>query len=432
MALRQSQYNPAVQNSPLNLYNHSAAGIPYAQNFANVQQDILLAPDIDPDLTPSFPEMFKDVAWLMSRTRRDVTALAYNRVEEPWIHVPIVVRAGAAGAVASPGAQVTATVNIADGSYDYVSVGDKLSYGGTNVIVTAKSAYATGASTLTVGSLHGVPIPATTTNEEITNHGPWGADGFSTVYSTTIPEQIVYSNVLEYGRAFATRFDRIQKKSLQFNSKVDLVERSIQQASLRALTTMQARAFMSKYGRTTLPDGQSITTSTSGIFEQQDLAGVTEQVVSSNQAIDALREIMFDTALQSSSRKVLLGTKRSLHAVGWAQKGDKIRYQVGNHEWDMNMYSYDFNGHEATAIYMDQWNDRGLYPKELANTILVLNEDDVILNHFRTEPILSRKYTLLSQQDDPGSLNNFDLVWYEFLFGIELKRAWATGRLRLV
>ena len=63
--------------------------------------------------------------------------------------------------------------------------------------------------------------------------------------------------------------------------------------------------------------------------------------------------------------------------------------------------------------------------------MLVLNEDDVILNYFNGEPILSRKHTLLNQDDEPGSLNNFDLIWYEFLFGVEVRRAWATGRLRL-
>lgn len=431
MALRQSPFNAAGQNSPLNLYNTSAPGTPYAAQFANVVEKLMIAPDIDPNAVASFPEMFKDVAWLMGRTRRPVGSLMYQRYEKPWINVPIVVRLGAAGAAASAGNQVTATVNIADGSYNYVSIGDKLNYGGANMIVTAKSAFSAGASTLTVGSMTGEAIPATTTSQDLMNHGPWGADGFSTVYSTGLTEYVMYDNVLEYGRAFATRFDRLQKKSLMKNSVIPIVQDSIKDAYMRALTTMQARAFMGTYGQVLLPDGTSISTGTSGILEQQDDAGVTEQVVGSNQAIDAMREIMFDTALQGTGKKVLLGTSRSLQAIGWAQKGDKIRYTGSDKAWNMDMTSYEFMGQEAMAIQMDQWNDRGLYTRDMSNTVLVLNENDVILNHFEGEPILSRKHTLLNQDDEPGSLNNFDLVWYEFLFGIELRRAWATGRIRL-
>ena len=431
MAQFQSPFNPSLQNSPLNLYNTSAPGTPYAAEFANTVTKLMIAPDIAPNLVPSFPQMFKDVQWLTSRTRRPVNSLMYQRYEEPWINVPIVVRAGAAGAALSAGNQVTATVNIADGSYNYVSVGDKLNYGGANMIVTAKSAFSAGASTLTVGSMTGQAIPATTTGQDLMNHGPWGADGFSTVYSTGLAEFVMYDNVLEYGRAYAQRFDRLQKKSLQAQSVIPIVEKSIQNAYMRALTTMQARAFMGTYGQVILPDGQSVSTGTSGILEQQDDAGVTEQVVGANQAIDAMREIMFDTALQATGRKVLLGTSRSLQAIGWAQKGDKIRYSTGDKNWNMDMTSYEFMGQEAMAIPMDQWNDRGLYTRDMSQTVLVLNEDDVILNYFNGEPILSRKHTLLNQDDEPGSLNNFDLIWYEFLFGVEVRRAWATGRLRL-
>lgn len=431
MAFRQAPYNPLQQNNPLNWYNTSAPGTPYAAAFPNTITKLMIAPDIDPNALPSFPEMFKDVAWLMSRTRRGVDSLQYHRYEKPWVNVPIVVRLGAAGAAASPNAQVTATVNLADNSYNYVSIGDKLNYGGFNVIVTAKSAFSTNASTLTVGSMTGQDIPATTTSQELMNHGPWGADGFSTIYAHGMSEFILYDNVLEYGRAYATRFDRYQQRTIQRMSKIDFVKSSMEDAYMKALTTMQARAFNSTYGQIILPDGTSVGTGTSGIFEQQDDAGVTEQVVGTNQAIDALREIVFDTALQSGGRKVLLGTRRSMQAIGWANKGDKVRYAAESHNWDGNLYSYDFAGHECVWVPMDQWNDRGLYDRDMSNTVLVLNENDVILNYFNGDPIMSRKHTLINQDDDPADINNFNFGWYEFMFGIELRRAWATGRLRL-
>jgi hypothetical protein len=431
MALRQAPFNPALQNNPLNWYNTSAPGTPYADQFPNTITKLMIAPDIDPNAVPSYPAMFKDMAWLMSRTRRGVDSLQYHRYEKPWVNVPLVVRAGAAGAAASPGAQVTATIQLADNSYNYVTIGEKLNYGGVNVIVTNKSAFSAGASTLTVGSMTGELIPATTTGQELMNHGPWGADGFSTIYGTGMSEFILYDNVLEYGRAYATRFDRYQQKTIQRMSKIDFVKTSMQDAYMKALTTMQARAFMGTYGQVILPDGSSVATGTSGILEQQDDAGVTEQVVGTNQAIDALREIVFDTALQSGGRKVLLGTRRSLQAMGWANKGDKVRYAPASTSWDGNLYSYDFAGHECVWVPMDQWMDRGLYTRDMSNTILVLNEEDVIVNYFNGDPIMSRKHTLLNQDDDPGSLNNFNFGWYEFMFGVEVRRAWATGRLRL-
>src|SRR5690606_35540851 len=157
---------------------------------------------------------------------------------------------------------------------------------------------------------------------------PMAADGLSTVYSQGMVEQILYHNVLERGRSRQVRFDPLEKKSLQFNAKIDQVTRAVQEAEMSALTAMQARAWSSRYGITTMPDGVSITSSTSGLLEQMENAGVTEQLVSTTQAADAIKEIIFDTAMSSSSRKALVGTKRSLQAVGQMQKADKVRYTV--------------------------------------------------------------------------------------------------------
>jgi hypothetical protein len=75
--------------------------------------------------------------------------------------------------------------------------------------------------------------------------------------------------------------------------------------------------------------------------------------------------------------------------------------------------------------------DPGLY-QGLKNDLLVMNKEDMVLNYMEGMPMISQKHTLLNQNVEPGNLFNFDLYWYETLFGIELNRPWATGRIHLI
>lgn len=433
MALQQAPFNAALQNAPINLYNFQAPGTPYAQTYSDVYQTLLLAPDIDPNVIPTFPSMFTDMAFFMSCTKRGVDSLAYQRFEKPWINVPIQIRAGAALVSPVAATVVSQTVPIEDNSYNYVSVGDKVFYpDGTNGMVTAKTTpFSAGNNTLTIGSLEGEGLPAVVAGQELRDAGPWRADGFSTIYATTMPEYILYDNVLENSGAYAVRWDRVQKHQMQRKGNVDMVADSIKDAYTRAMVTWQARLIMSQYGRTLMPDGVSITTSTSGLLEQQADAGVQIQTVSSNQAVDAIREIVFDTALNTGGTKVILGTRRLLQLIGQNQKADKVRYTPEDTRWNMDVYEYEFFGHRTVLVPMDQWTDRSLYGDQLQNDLLVLNKEDIIINYLNGMPMMSRKHTLLNVDGDPGNLFNFDLVWYEGLFGLELRRAWATGRIRI-
>ena len=433
MALQQAPFNAALQNNPINWYNFRAPGTPYAQQYNGVYQTLLLAPDIDPNVVPTFPAMFTDMAFFMSCKKRAVQSLAYQRFEKPWINVPVQIRAGAAVVPAVANTVVQQTVPIEDNSYNYVSIGDKVLYpDGTNGLVVNKTApFSAGNNTVTIGSLEGASLPAVLTGENLRDLGPQRADGFSTIYSTTMPEYILYDNVLENSGAYAVRWDRYQKKEMQLKGNVNMVEDSIKDAYMRAMTTWQARLVMSQYGRTTMPDGTSITTSTSGLLEQQADAGVTIQTVASNQAVDAIREVVFDTALRTGGTKVILGTRRNLQLIGQNQKADKVRYTPENTSWNMDVYQYEFFGHQCILVPMDQWTDVSLYGDQLQNDLLILNKEDIIINYMEGEPMMSRKHTLLNVDGEPGNLFNFDLVWYEGLFGLELHRAWATGRLRI-
>jgi hypothetical protein len=108
-----------------------------------------------------------------------------------------------------------------------------------------------------------------------------------------------------------------------------------------------------------------------------------------------------------------------------------VRYTPDDTRWNMDIYEYDFFGHKTVLVPMDQWTDRSLYGDQLQNDLLVLNKEDIIINYLNGMPMMSRKHTLLNVDGDPGNLFNFDLVWYEGLFGLELRRAWATGRIRI-
>lgn len=432
MALQQAPFNAALQNAPINTYNFRAPGTPYAQNYQNVYETLLLAPEIDPNVVPSFPDMFTDMAFLLSLPKRPVDSLFYHRFEKPWIHVPVNIRTTAAAVPLQANTVVQQVVPIQDNSYNYISIGDKVVYpDGTNGLVANKSAFSTGACTITVNSLEGDGLPQVVQGNELHNHGPWRADGYSTIHSTTMPEYILYDNVLENSGAYAVRWDRFQKHEMMKKGNVSMVEDSIRDAYTRAMTTWQARMIMSQYGRTLMPDGTSITTSTSGLLEQQALAGVQIQTVSPNQAVDAMREIVFDTALRSGGTKVVLGTRRNLQLIGQTQKADKVRYTPEDKRWNMDIYEYEWFGHRTILVPMDQWSDRGLYGPQLQNDLIILNKEDLEVNYFSGQPMMSRKHTLLNVDDDPSNLFNFDLVWYEGLFGLTLKRAWATGRLRI-
>lgn len=432
MALQESTFNAALQNSPFNTYNTRAVGSDYATQYANVNTTLLLAPDIKPELVPSFPKQFTDMSFLMSLKKRSVRSLEYFRFEVPWIHVPLGVRTGTAAVTASAGNVVTQTIPITNTAIRYVRPGDKVIYpDGTNGVVFSMVT-TSGSGSITVNSLVGDGLPAVTTADTLRNVGPMRADGYSTINSTTKPEVIKYSNILENSGAYSTRWDLIQRREWELSGTTDYIKLDLEQTFLRAMTTWQARIMLSQYGRTTLPDGASIATSTSGILEQQANAGVTIQTVSAAQAADAIREIVFDTALVAGGTKVIMATRRILNLMGQAQKANKVRYTPGDTTWNMDIYEYEYHGHRVIEVPMDQWEDPGLYGDQLRNDVLILNKEDICLNFFEGMPMISRKHTLLNTQGEPGNLFNFELVWYEGLFGVELERAWATGRLRIV
>jgi hypothetical protein len=125
MALQESTYNAALQNTPMNTYDMRSVGSTYATDYAGVSTTLLLAPDIRPDIIPAFPKQFTDMAFFMSLKKRAVRSLEYNWFEMPWIHVPLGVRTNTGATAAVAGTVVTQTIPVTTTAIRYVRQGDK-------------------------------------------------------------------------------------------------------------------------------------------------------------------------------------------------------------------------------------------------------------------------------------------------------------------
>lgn len=436
MALRETLYQPAQQNSPVNIYNQTSPYSPYQTQFNSgttpVYTTILLAPDIAPNIQPQWPSQFTDMAFFMSLKKRAVKSLEYNWLEEPWIINPIFIRAGVGATAQVANTVGVQVVPITDATIPFVNIGDKISYNGIAQGVVASKVSTLGAATITVNTMEGAGLPALTTADQLQNHGPITADGFSTIYTQTMPEVITYNNWLEMGGAYAQRWDHIQRQQFKNSGTTDYLERAVASTYTRLMVNLQARLLMSTKGRTLMPDGTSYTTTTSGLLEQQTNAGVVTQNVSTNQFIDALRGVVFDTSLSTGGTKVVLATRELLSLIGQSVKADKVRYSPGDTSWNMDIYEYDFYGHKTILVPMDQWKDVGTYGPNMQKQALILNKEDLYINYMEGIPMISRQHTLLNENNgEPTNTFAFDLVWYKTLFGFEMHKAYATGRIQV-
>lgn len=436
MALREALFNPALQNAPVNLYNQTSPYSPYGTKYAGSANPVystpLLAPDIAPELTPNWPAQFTDMAFFMSLKKRAVKGLEYSWGETPWLVNPILIRAGVGATAIVANVVGTQVVPIADASIPFVNLGDKISYNGLAQGVVSAKVSTPGAATITVNTMEGAGLPALTTADQLQNHGPITADGFSTLYTSTHLETIMYNNVLEVGGAWGQRWDLMQLQQFKNLGTTDYLKRDMESTYMRLMVNLQARLLMSQYGRTLLPDGVSITTTTSGLLEQQANAGVAIQTVSTSQALDAIRQVVFDTSLTTGGTKVILGTREMLNLIGQSAKADKVRYTPDNTSWNMDIYQYEFYGHQLVLVPMDQWKDVGTYGPNMQKQLLILNKEDMEINYMEGIPMISREHELLNEfNGQPTNAWAFQMIWYKAQFGFTLHKAFATGRIQI-
>ncbi len=441
MALRESSVDLAKQNSPVNLYNQTPSYSPYQSAFNSAGTPVfttpLLAPDIDPKIRPQWPAQFTDMAFFMSLPKKAVKGLEYSWAEEPWIVNPIGVRAVVGTTAAVPNVVGTQVVPITDATVPYVSIGDKVSYNLANGtvaqgVVSAKTPTA-GAATITVNTMEGASLPALVAGDQLQNHGPITADGYSTTHSSTHTEVIMYSNLLEKAGRHAQRWDPMQLQQYRNLGTTDYVDRDRTSTYVRLMVNLQARLMLSRYGRGLLPDGVSYTTTTSGLLEQMSNGGVVMQSVPTAQAVDAIRQTVFDTSLTSGGTKVILGTRETLHLMGIGEKATKVRYNPNDTTWNMDISQYEFFGHQCILVPMDQWKDVATYGPLMQKKILVLNKEDLEMNFMEGVPMISRKFTLINQQNsNPSTGLDIDMMWWEAVFGLTVHKAFATGHIQLV
>lgn len=417
MALQESAYNPALQNSPINLYNTSAPGSPYGVSVS-ATQTLLLANEIDRTIIESFPAQFTDVAFMMSLPQLTTNSLNFNWPELPYLVAPLVANTGGAGG-ASP--QI---YNITSGTANLVGQNDKVLFpNGQSGIVTLVSG-----QNITVASYNGDTLPALAAGEILGNRGPATADGVSDVLTTFRPQIAGFNNILESVGPVAVRFDPMEMRQWELAGTTDYVAKTMQEAYKRFLVGMHQTIWMSQYGTGTLTNGQTAT-ATSGILEQQANSGVPNQPCTPATFVDVMRNTIFDTALTGESERIVFAPRRILNIIGTAQKADKIRYTPENQAWNLDIYSYEFYGHKLTLVPMDQWEDTGSYGSIMRNQVVMLNKSDLALRHMDGFPLISQRYELLNRENgNPGNLFNFKLVYWTGNVAPQVKRAWATGR----
>lgn len=417
MALIETAYNPALQDSPVNLYNTTAPGSPYGTTYS-ATSTLLLQNYIDPSIIRSFPAQFTDIAFLMSLPQAPTPSLEFIWPEMPYLVAPLVAGTGGAGG-ASP--QV---YNVTAATAGFVGLNDKVMFpNGQHGVVIAIAG-----QDITVRSYDAAALPALAAGELLANRGPATADGVSDVMTTFRPQIAQYSNIIEDVGPIAVRFDPKEMKQWERQGTTDYITKTMQAAYERFLVGIHQTAWMSQYGRTTLTNNQTAA-ATAGILQQQANAGVPNQPCTPATFVDVMRQTIFDTALQGSSERVVFATRRVLNIIGTSQKAEKIRYRPEDERWNLDIYEYEFYGHKLILVPMDQWEDTGSYGNIMRNQVVMLNKPDVSVRYFEGFPMISQKYELMNRENaNPGNLFNFKLVYWTGNLAPQVKRAAWTGR----
>jgi len=417
MATQATTLNTALQNSPVNFYNTTAPGSPYGTTFS-ATSTLLLANDIAPEIIESFPKTFTDIAFMLSLPQESTKNLEFQWPEMPYLVAPLVAGAGGAGGASPQVYGLTAA------TVGFVGLNDKVLFpSGVQGVVTAISG-----NNITVTSYNSAALPALAAGAILGNRGPATADGVSDIPYVMRAQIAGFNNILEDVGPVALRFDPKEMRQWELSGTTDYVTKQMKAVNQRFLIGLNQTIWMSRYGRTTLTGSQTAT-ATSGILEQQANNGVPNLTCTPATFMDVMRNVIFDTALTGSSERVVFAPRRILNLIGTAQKADKVRYTPADSRWDLDIYEYEFFGHKLILVPTDQWEDVGSYGNIMRNQVVMLNKSDLKLRHLDGFPIIHQKYELLNRDNaNPGNLFNFKLMYWTGNVGVQLERAWATGR----
>lgn len=434
MALQSVPLVLTAQNTPASVYTQTYPGNPYA-NTPGVTSTLLLGPDINPNIIPAWNRDYISTLFMFSLKRKAFKSKTPTWLEEPYLNAPVEVRANAAAVPNVGAASVSQVIPITDASNDLVQVGDKLQYPDSsdlvNAIVMSKAGTA-GSYTITVDSFFGSALPAVLLGDLMGNAGNQRGDAKATIDSAFVAQAVLFSNQMEDMGDFAVRWDPQQAVVWKNTGTTDYMERQYKSAYDKFISSIQQRMWMSQGGTIVLPNGMR-SMSTKGLLKQQEDAGVSITDINPANALNVIREVVFDAQLSGSDDFVLAGTGRSLEKVGLAEKSERLRYSVGDKLYNMNLTRYEYWGHGVTPLRMDQWEDRGMYSNGMADQLVLFRKSDITMGYLEGWPMISQQYKLANRQNTsptPG-LADTEVVWWNALFCPIWERAAFSGRFRM-
>lgn len=433
MALQSTALVLTAQNTPANVYNQTYPGNPYA-NTPGVTSTLLLGPDINPNIIPAWNQDYVSTLFMMSLPKRAYLNKTPVWYEQPYINAPVEVRAGVGGSVNGGSGSVTQVIPITDASNDLVQVGDKLKYPGDVLIdgIVSEKGGTVGSYTATVTSFYGYSLPALTAGQLLANAGNQRADAKGTVDSAFVSQVVQFNNQMEDMGDFAVRWDPQQSVVWENTGTTNYKAQQLQSAYKKYMSSIMQRIWMSAGGTITLPNGMT-SMSTKGLLKQQEDAGVTITDITPANAMNVMREAIFDIQLSGNDDLIIAGTGRSLDKLSLGEKSERLRYSVGDKTYNMNMTRYEYWGHSIIPLRIDQWEDRGMYANDMADTLVLFRKSDVHLGYLKGWPMMSQQYKLANRQNsnpNPG-LYDAEVVWWNALFCPIWEKAAFSARFRM-
>ena len=420
---------------PNNFYNITHPGAQFASDFAGVTTTTLLGPSTSRKIVDSYNKQFLSTMFMMSLPKVECDDFEDEWYEKPYLIGPVTVRATAVAVPNATTSYVEQVVPVTDAAYDNVAIDHKLLYPDTQThgIVVLKAGNL-GARTITVRSYEGFPLPQVTAGQELGNSGPRNSDGQAMPTSSFRGSVARYSNYMEQLGYFACSWDPMDSVRWDNKGRTDFKQKEHEDVRKRYFASIMQTILTGSGGRTSLTNTGRRTLSTKGLLKQQADAGVSITPITPANALDAIRDAIYDNQMDDAESWVLAGPSRLLDKISLGEKSEKLRYQVGDQVYDTSLSRYQFTGgHSVTPLPLNHMEDRGLYGSGLANDLIMFRQSDLKLTYMKNWPMFSNGYKLANNQNSNPvtGFANIDMVFYSAFFGVRFERAWSSARFRM-
>lgn len=425
------------QQGQNNLYNIDWAGSPYAEATTNVTATNILRPPEIKDVEKSYNQSFTDVKFLMGLPKIECMDVKDVWREEPFMDSPIVVRAGASAVPNATTTYVEQDIPVTDASYLTAGLKHKLLYpqapgtAVTHATVVAMSG-AAGSRVVRVRSYDGQALPAVTTGQRLGNSGPRQGDGEPMPTNTFRRTTVQFWNGMEQLGGFGNRWDPIDAQRWS-----NLGGETYKIAELNATRTKFYNAVgqtiivgnAGNAGVTTLSDSRR-SFGTKGLIPQLERAGVGVTSTTAAGFTNILREAVHDLQVEDGENKwLLIGPGRILDSIGHTEKAERVRYQIGDHQFDSTMTAYKYWGHTVIPLRMNIMQNVGMFGDSYRNRVILIRESQLKLTYMKNWPMFASYMKLANQQNSNPTTGyaNIEAGWWSALFGVRVEKAWASG-----